>query len=848
MKKYIFVTGGVCSSLGKGLASASIAALLERHGAKVCMVKIDPYLNVDAGTMSPYQHGEVYVTDDGSETDLDLGNYFRFTSSPLGRENSITSGQIYQEVIRREREGRDLGQTIQMIPHATDEIKRRILRAGEINDADVTIVEVGGTVGDMESIPFLEAIRQFPHDWGKDNCLYVHLTLVPKVAGEELKTKPTQHSVNKLREIGIQPDILLCRAPEKITGPMREKISLFTNVEKESVISAHDVKSTIYENPLVYYRQGLHEIIFKKLKLTPSSADMEVWEEIVKGLTEPSQTVRIAMVGKYTNLSDSYKSVNEALIHGGLANGVKVEIKRIDSEELEKPENQDGLEDMFKNIHGILIPGGFGKRGIDGMIRAAEFARTRNIPLLGICLGLQIMVIEYARNVMGLAGANSTEIDKKTPWPVISLLAEQTGVTEYGGTMRLGLSETRLFPGTKIREAYGRDVIFERHRHRYEVSVRYRQQLEEAGLIVTGCTPGNALVESVEWPRHPWGCGVQFHPEFTSRPTAPHPFFAAFIEAAKNGSLTIGKGTPTYLYLDDNYNPLPVPPAKDAPDPGKTALVVPDNPGAQGVMVIAETSPSGGDDIVRIINSSEAGIISLFFHKNENFPWAMNLQSREETAGARLSPYDGEKQRYSVTLEKGGVSRTLNDLILNKTILTGWAGEPENAGTQNDRMQRAITALGLLLSLGQIFPGENQAALNFSPLGLLKNLVTPLPAASFAVSVILAPPRAARLAEGVCPVAKPAPAAGGELVRQRRAAIEKLYQNYSRAFEQPEPPAFDKAQREWQAQEDFIGGLEKLKTEYKQGAEEAVMECLKKINPAVFLPEPLDFAMNNRKI
>ncbi|MBI9103166.1 MAG: CTP synthase [Spirochaetales bacterium] len=532
MKKYIFVTGGVCSSLGKGLASASIGALLEGHGIKVCMVKIDPYLNVDAGTMSPYQHGEVYVTDDGAETDLDLGNYYRFTSSPVGLKNTITTGQIYQEVIRKEREGKYLGRTVQMIPHITDEIKRRIVAATNENEAKVTIIEVGGTVGDLESVPFLEASRQFVNDMGKENVLFIHLTLVPLVAGEELKTKPTQHSVKELREIGIQPDILLCRGPEELTEEMKKKISLFTNVEKRSVFSAYDVDTTVYEIPLIYREQGLHLNVMEKLGLTPEKPQMAAWEKFIRTFHNSKTTVRIGMLGKYLNLTDSYKSINEALFHGAIANGARVEIVKIDSEEIEEGKK---LEEAFKDIDGILIPGGFGKRGIEGMLTGARYAREKRIPCLGICLGMQIMVIEYARNVAGLKGANSTEFNPETVAPVVSLLEEQMDVKEYGGTMRLGRSESHLKDGTKIREAYGSPMIFERHRHRYEVSVRYRDVLEEAGLMVSGVTPGNSLVESVQWPDHPWSTGVQFHPEFTSKPTAPNPLFAAFIKASLAG-------------------------------------------------------------------------------------------------------------------------------------------------------------------------------------------------------------------------------------------------------------------------------------------------------------------------
>jgi len=529
MKKYIFVTGGVCSSLGKGVAAASLGSLLERRGLHVRLAKIDPYINVDAGTMSPYQHGEVYVTDDGAETDLDLGNYARFTSVPLGRENSITTGQVYQEVIQREREGRFLGRTVQVIPHITDEIKRRIYLVGEVPGVDVTIIEIGGTVGDIESVPFLEAARQFIHDIGKKNVLFVHVTLVPSVVGGELKTKPTQHSVKELREIGIQPDILLCRAPRPLTDDERKKVSLFTNVEEEAVISAYDVPTTIYEIPLVFHRQRLDEIAIEKLSLECGPADLSVWRTVVETYQNADRTVRIAIVGKYIELHDSYKSINEALFHGGIANGVRVEIVKIDSERVDKEEDLDGL---FRGIDGILIPGGFGARGIKGMVRTATYARQNGIPCFGICLGMQVMVIEYARSVLGLADANSTEFAPTCDSPVVSLLEEQVDIKNYGGTMRLGKSDTLLEEGTKIREAYRSAVIEERHRHRYEVSNRFRPLLVEKGLIVSGTTANSELVESIQWRDHPWGIGVQFHPEFKSKPFEPHPLFTSFVRAS----------------------------------------------------------------------------------------------------------------------------------------------------------------------------------------------------------------------------------------------------------------------------------------------------------------------------
>jgi CTP synthase len=528
VSRYIFVTGGVCSGLGKGVASGSIASLLENRGYAVRMIKIDPYLNVDAGTMNPFQHGEVYVTDDGAETDLDLGNYSRFTTSPLGRDNSITTGQIYQAVISREREGRFLGKTVQVIPHITDEIKARIFRIGEQPGVDVTMVEVGGTVGDIESIPFLEAARQFIHDIGRENVLFVHLTLVPVVYMGEPKTKPTQHSVRELREIGIQPDVLLIRSHHPLEDDLRRKISLFTNVDKDAVFSAYDVRTTIYEIPLVYAEQKLDEIVVRKLRLPSKGPARDGWRAFVDRFVGATRTAKIAIVGKYTDLHDSYISIFEALLHGGVANDARVELVKFEGEELE--EGRD-LAEAFKGCDGMLVPGGFGSRGIEGMIRAARFARESKLPYFGICLGLQIMVVEYARAKLGLADANSTEFAPDSKNPVVSLLEEQVDVKNYGGTMRLGRGDSKLVPNTRIAAAYGRRVISERHRHRYEVSNRYRKPLEDAGLVLSALTADESLVEAVEWPDHPWGVGVQFHPEFTSRPTEAGPLFAAFIQA-----------------------------------------------------------------------------------------------------------------------------------------------------------------------------------------------------------------------------------------------------------------------------------------------------------------------------
>jgi len=529
MKKYVFVTGGVCSSLGKGVAATSLGNLLESRGLQIRMVKIDPYINVDAGTMSPFQHGEVYVTDDGAETDLDLGNYARFTNAPLSKVNSITTGQVYQEVIKREREGRYLGRTVQVIPHITDEIKRRIYLASEDPEVDVTIIEIGGTVGDIESVPYLEAARQFIHDLGKEHVLFVHLTLIPLTVGGELKTKPTQHSVKELLEIGIQPDILLCRAPYALEDEMIRKISLFTNVEKRAVISAYDVKTTIYELPIVFHQQHLDEIVLEKFAIECKDADLRCWTRMVETIKKAKRTVTIGVVGKYIELHDSYKSVYEALVHGGIANQTKVVLRKIDSEEIETNEK---AAELLAGIDGLLVPGGFGERGIAGMVKAVKWARENKIPCFGICLGMQVMVIEYSRSVLGHDDANSTEFSHQTTYPVISLLEEQIDVKAYGGTMRLGRSASKLCSGTMISNIYGTELIYERHRHRYEVNNTHRKELEEGGLIIAATTPEDELVESVQWPDHPWGIGVQYHPEFKSTPILPHPLFSSFIGAS----------------------------------------------------------------------------------------------------------------------------------------------------------------------------------------------------------------------------------------------------------------------------------------------------------------------------
>jgi CTP synthase len=525
--KYIFVTGGVVSSLGKGLAAASIGCLLEARGFRVTLQKMDPYINVDAGTMSPYQHGEVFVTDDGGETDLDLGHYERFTRARMTRDHNVTTGKVYHSVITRERRGDYLGRTVQVIPHITDEIKASIRRIA--SGVDVVIVEVGGTVGDIEGLPFLEAIRQFKKDVGKDNVIYVHLTLVPFIqAAAELKTKATQHSVKELRAIGIQPDILLCRTDRFLPRSIKSKIALFCDVEEEAVITAKDVQ-TIYEVPLVFHTEGLDTIIVRALGLPDSPIDLSGWNAIVQRIQSPSRTVRIGVVGKYMDLRDSYKSLAEALTHGGIAHQARVETRWVDAEELVRA----GAEALLAEVDGVLIPGGFGDRGIPGKIEAIRYARERDVPFLGICLGLQCAVIEFARNMAGLAGANSAEFDRQTPHPVIDLLPEQREVADMGGTMRLGLYPIALAEDSLAARMYGAREIEERHRHRYEVSNEYRALLEKNGFRVSGIWPEKQLVEIVELPDHPWFIACQFHPEFRSRPWAPHPLFAGLIGAAR---------------------------------------------------------------------------------------------------------------------------------------------------------------------------------------------------------------------------------------------------------------------------------------------------------------------------
>jgi len=524
--KIIFITGGVLSSLGKGLAAASIATLLESRGLKVTNQKLDPYINVDPGTMNPFQHGEVFVTDDGAETDLDLGHYERFSNTRMGRQNNLTTGQVYFSVISKERQGLYLGGTVQVIPHITNEIKEFIQKAAE--GYDVALVEIGGTIGDIESLPFLEAIRQLGNDIGKSNALFIHLTWVPyiKTAGE-VKTKPTQHSVKAMREIGIQPDILLCRSENELSDPIKSKISLFCNVGVDAVFTAKDVEC-IYEVPMNYHREGVDKKIIELLDLKAFSPQLVEWESMVNKLKNPTHEVCIAIVGKYVDLTDSYKSLNEALVHGGIPNDCKVTLRFIDAEQIEK----DGIQDRLDGVGGILVPGGFGKRGIEGMIQAIHHARTQGIPFFGICLGMQMAVVEFARNVCGMQNANSFEFDPATGRPVIDLLPEQKHITDKGATMRLGAYPCKIKTASIAFHAYQTAAISERHRHRYEFNNGYRDLLTEKGLRISGTSPDDRLVEIVEIGNHPWFLGCQFHPEFKSRPRSPHPLFIRFIEAS----------------------------------------------------------------------------------------------------------------------------------------------------------------------------------------------------------------------------------------------------------------------------------------------------------------------------
>jgi CTP synthase len=528
MTKFIFVTGGVVSSLGKGITTASLGCLLKGRGLSVSILKLDPYINVDPGTMSPYQHGEVYVTDDGAETDLDLGHYERFIDVNLSKSNNVTTGKIYWSVITKERKGDYLGGTVQVIPHITNEIKDRIHRVAKESQAEVVIVEIGGTVGDIESLPFLEAIRQFKNDVGRDDVLYIHLTLMPYIgAAGEMKTKPTQHSVKELRGIGIQPDIIVCRSQKPISEELKAKIAQFCDVDKNAVIPNLDAKS-IYEVPLLMGEAGLDRIVAERLRLECKEPDMAVWRAMVARMQAAQEQVTIAIVGKYVALPDAYLSVAEALRHGGIANDARVQIKWVDSEAIE----QGDVAEVIGAVNGILVPGGFGSRGIEGKIAAIRWAREQKIPYLGICLGMQLAVIEFARNVMGLAGANSSEFNPESPHPVIDLLPEQKEIEDMGGTMRLGIDPVKLISDTLAYRAYQQELIYERHRHRYEVNNEYVNRLQQAGLRIIGILPDRQLVEMVELPGHPWFVASQFHPEFKSRPHRPHPLFRDFVTAA----------------------------------------------------------------------------------------------------------------------------------------------------------------------------------------------------------------------------------------------------------------------------------------------------------------------------
>jgi CTP synthase len=524
--KFIFVTGGVLSSLGKGLSAASVGALMESRGLTVSNLKVDPYINVDPGTMSPYQHGEVYVTDDGAETDLDLGHYERFTSQICGKRNNFTTGKVYDAVIRKERRGEYLGRTVQVIPHITNEIKSRILRTPD-ERTDILIVEVGGTIGDIESLPFIEAIRQLRFDLGPENCLFAHVTLVPYLkTADELKTKPTQHSVKELRSIGIQPDILLCRSERPLPSDIKAKIALFCNVAQECVISAADI-DCIYRLPLVFREEGLDELICNKLNIWARHPDLSVWADVVERFTHTDKHCTVGIVGKYVHLIESYKSLNEALVHGGMTRRAKVDIQYISSDALE-----EGRLDSLDGVDAILVPGGFGERGTEGKIAAARYARENKIPYLGICLGMQLAVVDFAREVVGLERANSREFDQQTPHPVIDLMEAQKEITMKGGTMRLGAYPCKIKKGTLAARVYGTEEISERHRHRYEVNSAYLEQFAEHGLVASGSSPDGVLPELVELTSHPWFVGCQFHPEYKSRPTHPHPLFVSFVEAA----------------------------------------------------------------------------------------------------------------------------------------------------------------------------------------------------------------------------------------------------------------------------------------------------------------------------
>lgn len=542
MSKYIFITGGVVSSVGKGISVASIGRILKSRGAAVSVQKLDPYLNVDPGTMSPYQHGEVFVTRDGAETDLDLGHYERFIGVELTQASNVTSGQVYTSVIAQERRGDFLGGTIQVVPHVTNEIKRRIREVAELSKSELMLVEVGGTVGDIEGQPFLEAIRQMRKDEGRDNVLYIHVTFLPHIAAtDELKTKPTQHSVNELRRIGIQPDIILCRSDKEVPEAIRDKIALFCDVDKEAVISLV-TSETIYEVPLLLEDAGLGDIIVRLLGLRAERSALEEWREMVARLKEPKEAITIGLIGKYVDLRDAYYSVREALCHAALAHDREVKIEWLDSEEL------DGTADeRLAHIQGIVVPGGFGCRGVEGMIKAARFAREREVPYFGLCLGMQTMIIEFGRHVFGTDSVNSTEFDTGSAYPVIDLSLEQRGLEQKGGTMRLGTYPCHLVPGTRAAGIYGSEITYERHRHRYEFNNQFRHPLEEAGLVASGLSPDGRLVEITELRDHPWMVACQFHPEFRSRPDSPHPLFMGFIGAAKE---TLVEGAQTTLPLN----------------------------------------------------------------------------------------------------------------------------------------------------------------------------------------------------------------------------------------------------------------------------------------------------------
>jgi CTP synthase len=590
LAKHIFVTGGVSSSLGKGLTAASLGRLLKARGLRVTMQKLDPYINVDPGTMNPFQHGEVFVTDDGCETDLDLGHYERFIDENLYRDSNVTTGAVYSTVIAAERRGEYLGDTVQVIPHITNEIKARILRVAE--DADVVVTEVGGTVGDIESLPFLEAIRQLRHDVGRENVFFCHVSLVPYIAPSgELKTKPTQHSVRELRSIGIQPDAIVCRTDRPITEALKRKISLLSDVDVDAVVSAPDA-SSIYEIPLVLHEEGLDDYLVRHLRLDGSvdEPDLDEWRALVERIRNPRRTVRIALVGKYINLPDAYLSVTQALAHAGFHHGVDVEVVWTASGDLE--EDGAGLS-VLETVDGILVPGGFGVRGVEGKIEAIRFAREHRVPFLGICLGLQCAVVEVARNLAGLEGANSSEFDPATPYPVIDLLPDQRGVADKGGTMRLGLDPARLAKGTRAEQAYGDGLVFERHRHRYEVNNRYRRRLEEAGLVVSGTSPDGRLVEIVELADHPWFVAGQFHPEFRSRPTRAHPLFRDFVGAA--AELADRRDAEWQTITRSQVARRPVPASLPAPTPAGNGTVPATGsaaPGTQG----PEPEPEDAED------------------------------------------------------------------------------------------------------------------------------------------------------------------------------------------------------------------------------------------------------------